>query len=198
MLIRIGGKDFPIRFVMGTWKEMEEDCGLQLSSVSDLNSDAGLYERSRIAVRLLAPMLRSGTPGMTMGDVAGILEQIRPEEYGRAVLAAGECIRDSMQMQQKTNGKEDDYDPVLRELDARAARKQGKSLTWRRVTGWGLIAGLSLTEQRDMTPGAVMDLYLIRQDYDDEQHGIRRRGQEHDALLDEAEAGKKNADERGD
>ena len=73
-------------------------------------------------------------------------------------------------------------------LDAEAGRKNGKTLTWRRVTAWGLIAGLSVTDQREMIPGMVLDIYLCRQDYDDEQHGIRRKGREHDSLLDAAES----------
>jgi len=200
LLITIGGAQYPIRFAMSTWEEMEEECGLPLSSISDLDGGASVHERARIAVKLLAPMLRSGSPGLTMEDVAGILETIRPEEYGMAVLAAGQCIRDAMRMQYR-NDDADDYDPVLRELDVKAAKRNGKSLTWRRVAGWGLIAGLSMTEMRTMAPGTVMDLYVIRQDYDDEQHGIRRKGQEKDELLDDVdldEITKEESDERGD
>lgn len=39
---------------------------------------------------------------------------------------------------------------------------------------WGLVAGLTYTEMMDMTPGMIMDLYVWRRTYDDEQHGIRR------------------------
>ena len=47
-------------------------------------------------------------------------------------------------------------------------------MTARRVTAFGLIAGLSYTETRRTVPGAVMDLYIYRRRYDDEQHGIKR------------------------
>jgi hypothetical protein len=42
------------------------------------------------------------------------------------------------------------------------------------VVSWGLIAGLSLAEINRMRPGAVMDLYVYRRNYDDQQHGIVR------------------------
>ena len=42
------------------------------------------------------------------------------------------------------------------------------------VVSWGLIAGLTLTEINRMRPGAVMDLYIYRRNYDDTQHGIMR------------------------
>ena len=45
----------------------------------------------------------------------------------------------------------------------------------RQVTAWGLIAGLTYTETRRMTPGAVIDLFVYRRRYDDEQHGIKRK-----------------------
>jgi hypothetical protein len=34
------------------------------------------------------------------------------------------------------------------------------------VVSWGLIAGLTLEEINRMRPGAVMDLYLYRRQYD--------------------------------
>ena len=39
---------------------------------------------------------------------------------------------------------------------------------------WGLVAGLTFTEMRHMTPGFIVDQYVWRRCYDDEQHGIRR------------------------
>ena len=42
------------------------------------------------------------------------------------------------------------------------------------VVSWGLIAGLTFTEINRMRPGAVMDLFLYRRQYDDVQHGIVR------------------------
>ena len=42
------------------------------------------------------------------------------------------------------------------------------------VVSWGLIAGLTLTEINRMRPGAVMDLFIYRRNYDDTQHGIMR------------------------
>lgn len=39
---------------------------------------------------------------------------------------------------------------------------------------FGLVAGLSVREIRREKPGLVMDLFVYRQRYDDQQHGIRR------------------------
>ena len=39
---------------------------------------------------------------------------------------------------------------------------------------WGLVAGLTYTEMQDLTPGMIVDMYVWRRAYDDEQHGIRR------------------------
>ena len=42
------------------------------------------------------------------------------------------------------------------------------------VVSWGLIAGLSVAEIHRMRPGAVMDLFIYRRNYDDNQHGLTR------------------------
>lgn len=39
----------------------------------------------------------------------------------------------------------------------------------------GLISGLTLSETLDASPGFVLDLYLLRQRYDDDQHFIKRK-----------------------
>ena len=42
------------------------------------------------------------------------------------------------------------------------------------IVSWGLIAGLTLQEVNRMKPGAVMDLFIYRRNYDDQQHRIVR------------------------
>ena len=42
------------------------------------------------------------------------------------------------------------------------------------VVSWGLIAGLRLDEVNRMRPGEVLDLYIYRRNYDDNQNGIMR------------------------
>lgn len=49
-------------------------------------------------------------------------------------------------------------------------------MTYRRVIGLGLIAGLRYHDMQDMLPGEIMDYYVWRQKYDDVQHGIQREG----------------------
>ena len=45
------------------------------------------------------------------------------------------------------------------------------------VASYGLIAGIGYSEMlaHGITPGMVCDFYLLRQRYDDNQHGIRRK-----------------------
>lgn len=47
-------------------------------------------------------------------------------------------------------------------------------MTYAAVTAWGLIAGVSLTEQETIRPGLLLDLFVEHRTYDDEQHGIKR------------------------
>lgn len=42
------------------------------------------------------------------------------------------------------------------------------------------MAGVSLTEQHELTPGYLCDLFVLRRNYDDEQHGITRVEDDHD------------------
>jgi hypothetical protein len=42
------------------------------------------------------------------------------------------------------------------------------------VVSYGLVAGLRLDEINQMRPGAVLDLFVYRRNYDDQQHGIKR------------------------
>ena len=51
---------------------------------------------------------------------------------------------------------------------------------YRTVAAWGLIAGVGIREQDDMTPGELCDLFVLRRSYDDEQHGITRESDDHD------------------
>ena len=39
---------------------------------------------------------------------------------------------------------------------------------------WGLVAGLTWTEMGEMTPGMIVDMYIWKRRYDDQQHGIKR------------------------
>ena len=53
-------------------------------------------------------------------------------------------------------------------------KKRSASLTARRCASYALIAGVNWPEAERMAPGFIMDLYLARRAYDDDQHGIRR------------------------
>lgn len=48
-------------------------------------------------------------------------------------------------------------------------------MKFRQVVSYGLIAGLSYSEVMRTPPGMVLDLFLYRRAYDDQQHGLRRK-----------------------
>lgn len=43
------------------------------------------------------------------------------------------------------------------------------------IAHYGLVAGLGFAEEQDLAPGLICDLYVLRQRYDDQQHGIKRQ-----------------------
>ena len=51
-------------------------------------------------------------------------------------------------------------------------------MTYRQVVSYGLIAGLSYDQTMRTPPGMVIDLYLYRRDYDDQQHRLKRKKKE--------------------
>ena len=51
-----------------------------------------------------------------------------------------------------------------------------------------MIAGVSLTEQKELKPGFLLDLYVLKRAYDDEQHGIKRGSDDDHDIGDEEEA----------
>lgn len=48
-------------------------------------------------------------------------------------------------------------------------------MTARKLIGCGLIAGLTYDEIMGQKPGAVLDWYIMRLKYDDQQHGVKRK-----------------------
>lgn len=48
-------------------------------------------------------------------------------------------------------------------------------MTARKLIGYGLIAGLTYNEIMRCPPGVVLDWYIMRMRYDDQQHGIKRK-----------------------
>lgn len=51
-------------------------------------------------------------------------------------------------------------------------------MTVRRIISYGLIAGLRIDEMMPLSPGMVCDLYIYRLQYDDVEHGIKRKKQQ--------------------
>lgn len=42
------------------------------------------------------------------------------------------------------------------------------------MTSYGLVAGIGIGDQRDLSPGLICDMYAYARDYDDQLHGIKR------------------------
>ena len=59
---------------------------------------------------------------------------------------------------------------------------------------------MSLTEQKELQPGFLLDLYVLKRAYDDEQHGIKRGdNDDHDIGKEDEEAFEEDeADGEGD
>ena len=51
-------------------------------------------------------------------------------------------------------------------------------MTYRQVVSYGMIAVLRLDEIMRTPPGMIIDQYLYRRDYDDEQHMLTRKKKE--------------------
>ena len=101
--------------------------------------------------------------GMT---VDGLQDAVR--EIANAIVAG-------MRVHSVKTKKPKAVDVTLEELN----RKDKKKRTdWRKYAGYGLIAGVSIQDQRVCEPGALVDWYLQRQGYDDEQHQLKRRRRE--------------------
>ena len=47
-------------------------------------------------------------------------------------------------------------------------------MTYRMAVSYGLIGGLTYKDMRGMKPGMVIDLFVYRRRYDDEQHRLKR------------------------
>ncbi len=179
--ITIGGQALPAAFTMGTWKRMEEDWGVSFSAISDIcREDLPVADKARTVTFLLAALTQE--PGMTVADAVARVGALQPAEMTMALAEAAACIHAAMETRIMAGEDKDDYDPVLAELDAKHGDQKDK-LTWRKVTGWGLVAGISLAEQEELTPGMVCDLFAVRMEYDDQQHGVRRKKKEDDWAL---------------
>lgn len=51
-------------------------------------------------------------------------------------------------------------------------------MTFRLLLSFGLIAGMDYASCLRSAPGMIEDLYVYRQRYDDQQHGIQRKKEE--------------------
>lgn len=49
------------------------------------------------------------------------------------------------------------------------------------MAAYAVIAGIGIGDMRPLLPGFVCDMYVQKRAYDDEQHGIQRERDDHDA-----------------
>lgn len=175
LFVVIGGEPYRVSFTMGAWRDMESR-GLTLRDLPDRLQGEDNKRLPETVVALLISLVRAGgsVPGISEEELLARMARVEPREAFPAILVLNAAIRDGLRMQLHKASEYVKRDPLLEQLDREHGDARG-GLTWRHVAGWGLIAGISLTEQEHMTPGLVMDLFLSRQDYDDVLHHIKRK-----------------------
>ena len=173
MRITIGGESLPIAFTMGAWRMLEEEGGFRLSSLSAAIRGEDESAKADALVKLLSAVLRAASPGMSRRAAAELIGVMTDGELTMAMADVAACVREAMALQLTDTRAQDDYDPVLARLDEQAG--DGRTLSWRKAAAWGLVAGIPLAEQEHLAPGLVLDCFWARQQYDDQEHGIKRK-----------------------
>lgn len=160
---------------MGAWAAIERDiCPLETLEETlreGLRTTEGLYRICRLAAILgNAALRRDGQPETETAE--RVLERmIHAQDVLQTVQDISAAVAAGLRIEELRSGP---VDVTLAELDRRDGKRR---VTWRGVTGQGLIAGISVSEQETLQPGLIIQMYRQRQRYDDEQHGIRRRAQ---------------------
>lgn len=170
MTITIGGAEHEIRFTMRAWRALDE-AGYELETIRQ-----GADDRARALVALMSALLRGADAAMPETDALQILAALRTDEMPALLAAASAEIRRALRVRESARKPDAAINPTLERLDRKYGDRQ--AMTYRHAAGCGLIAGLSWTEMDDLDPGLVIDLYIVRQRYDDQQHGIKRNKEE--------------------
>ena len=149
--IQVGKRTFPVRFDLGAWMEIDERFG----GLGQMEADKTV--KARIAC--LAIFARAGA--RYCGGEAPTEEYLTKNLSPKALAQANRQASRAFVAGYRRGGR-------------RTQKKRSASLTARRCASYALIAGVNWPEAERMAPGFIMDLYLARRAYDDDQHGIRR------------------------
>ena len=156
--IQVGKRTFPVRFDLGAWMEIDERFG----GLDQMEADKTV--KARIAC--LAIFARAGARycGGEAPTEEYLTKNLSPKALAQANrVCGGHEARNG-------GGRRRGY----RRGGRKTQKKRSASLTARRCASYALIAGVNWPEAERMAPGLIMDLYLARRAYDDDQHGIRR------------------------
>ena len=155
--IQVGKRTFPVRFDLGAWMEIDERFG----GLDQMEADKTV--KARIAC--LAIFARAGA--RYCGGEAPTEEYLTKNLSPKALAQAN---RQASRAFVAGGGRRRGY----RRGGRKTQKKRSASLTARRCASYALITGVNWTEAERMAPGLIMDLFLARRAYDDDQHGIRR------------------------
>lgn len=164
---------FDLLFTMGAWWQMERRLWLLADMEERLKacvtSSAGILQLCELlAILTNAAAEAEGRPERKAAE--DIIQGLTVETIPEAVKAAAKAVVDGMRVEALAKEKPKPVDVTLEQLNRRDRKSE-----YRRIAGYGLIAGVSIADQRTCQPGMLVDWYLQRQKYDDEQHQLRRK-----------------------
>ena len=166
--VNLGGKEIPLRYTMAELADMEETLGTVETTEEQFFKGRKRSRNLAAAIRIMgnAGLKAAGKePDLTDENV---LERMKPGQLRQYQIAVMGTITDAFRMETE---EESTRDLTLEEIEK---KKYGCRLTYRRIVSYGLIAGLAYPEMQQLTPGLVLDAYILRRNYDDVMHGIRR------------------------
>lgn len=168
--VRIGKKEFPLVFTLGTMELLEEQIkDFDLSRFQEImGTTKGLLDILYCLAQEGA--IYNGTELKEDRKWFGAHCPVAKEKMIELHTVIAETLVDGMTMETDEDDPDQEVDVVLEELKK---RRKGR-LTHRQTMAYGLIAGLRPDDMRWMPPGLVLDLFIYRRQYDDTMHRITR------------------------
>lgn len=166
---------FDLLFTMEAWRQMERRLWPLADTEARLKACVTKPEGILQLCELLAILTNAaaeadGRPERKAAE--DIIGDLTVDTIPDAVKAAAVAIVDGMRVRSLAKQKPQPVDVTLEELNRRDRKNRDE---WARIAGYGLIAGVPIADQRTCQPGMLVDWYLQRQKYDDEQHQLRRK-----------------------
>lgn len=167
----IGERRVALAFPLSALEETEEKLG-SLQEVTDKLQETDVKTIFLLADIMIRHAARIEDTPAPMSEVE-VAQQIGLKQIIQLSADLLMTLDDWMHMDHNQGQGSRVIDVTLEELDRAEGKKTG--LLYRTILAYGLIAGISYTEMQHMAPGLICDCYLTRRDYDDQQHGIKRK-----------------------